>query len=70
MVTCECCNEANQGRHQVFSNTLANVDPDDDEHVSAPFPMCAFELVSAVPEDAADDKKQENLFLIMFFFFF
>ena len=30
------------------------------------FPMCAFELVSAVPEDAADDKKQENHFLIFF----
>ena len=43
-----------------FPNTLANVDHDDDEHVGAPCPMCVFELVSAIPKDAADDKKQEN----------
>ena len=33
---------------------------DYDEQVGALFPMWVFELVSTVPEDAADDKKQEN----------
>ena len=36
------------------------MDHDDDEHIGADIPMSVFELVSAVPDDAADDKKQNN----------
>ena len=51
-----------------FPNTLANVDHDGDEGVGAPFPVCVSELVSAIPEDAADDKKLEHhIFLISVF---
>ena len=58
--------KATNERTTSFPSTLANVDRDNDEHVGASFPMCVFELVPAVPEDAADDKK--SYFLISVFF--